>query len=40
LSFSNIPETAFETTAGVASLEASIAKAAKVDAKTVKVARV
>jgi hypothetical protein len=40
LSFSNIPENAFETTAGVASLEASIAKAAKVDANTVKVARV
>ncbi len=41
LSFSNIPETAFQSAAGIASLEASIAKAAKLDAKsTVKVARV
>jgi len=41
LSFSNIPETAFQTAAGIASLEASIAKAAKLDSKsTVKVARV
>ena len=40
LSFSNIPETAFKNAAGVASLEASIAKAADVTAGTVKVTRV
>ena len=41
LSFSNIPETAFQNASGIASLEASIAKAAKLDSKsTVKVSRV